>query len=69
MQQGNFPFIVFLVFCSAALIGAAAGGIVGSVVGAPGTGALVGVALGGETGALVGDQLLGGSRNSSTAAN
>ncbi len=42
-----------------ALGGAAAGGLVGSAVGHPGTGALIGGALGLGAGALVGDQLQG----------
>jgi outer membrane protein OmpA-like peptidoglycan-associated protein len=42
-----------------ALGGAAAGGIIGSAVGRPGTGAAVGGALGLGTGALIGDQLQG----------
>jgi len=42
-----------------ALGGAAAGGIIGSTVGAPGTGALIGGGLGLGAGALIGDQLQG----------
>lgn len=42
-----------------AIGGAAAGGIVGSAVGRPGTGALIGGALGAGAGTLIGDQLQG----------
>jgi len=37
--------------------GAAAGGIIGSTVGAPGTGAAVGAVIGAGAGVLIGDQM------------